>query len=45
MTPMECLFASIECCHRPPKTGRLDDALPVLNHDRTDHNTHPMEHW
>ena len=28
-----------------PLPGLPDHALPVLNHDRTDHNTKPMEHW
>ena len=31
--------------HNPPLTGLPVHALPVLNHDRTDHNTKPMEHW
>ena len=32
-------------CHNPRLPGLPDHALPVLNHDQTDHNTKPMEHW
>ena len=32
-------------CHNPPLLGLPDHALPVLNHDRTDHITKSMEHW
>ena len=42
---MTCLFTSEVSCHNPPLPGLLDHALPVLNHDQTDHNTKPMEHW
>ena len=31
--------------HNPVLPGLLVQVLPVLNHDRTDHNTKPMEHW
>ena len=31
--------------HNPPLPGLPVHALPVLNHDRIDHNTKPMEHW
>ena len=34
-------------CHNPPLPGSPDHALPVLNHDRTDHthtHTHPPPH-
>ena len=30
--------------HYPPLQGPPVYALPVLNQDRTDHNTKPMEH-
>ena len=30
-------------CH--PLPGLPDHALPVMNQDRTDHNTKPMEQW
>ena len=39
------LFASAVSCHNPPLSVLLDHALPVLNHNRTDHNTKPMQHW
>ena len=32
-------------CHNPPVPGLPVHALPVLNHDWTDHNRKPMEHW
>ena len=32
-------------CHNPPLLCLPDHTLPVLNHDQTDHNTKPMEHW
>ena len=32
-------FASLVLCPNPPLPGLPDHALPVLNHDRTDHNT------
>ena len=38
-------FASVVLCHNPPSPGLPDHTLPVLNHDRTGHNTKPMEHW
>ena len=31
-------FASVVLCHNPPLPGLSDQALPVLNYDRTDHN-------
>ena len=31
--------------HNPPLPGLPVHALPVLNLDRTNHNTNPMEHW
>ena len=31
--------------HNPPLAGLPVHALPILNHDQTDHNTKPMEHW
>ena len=37
-------FAREMLCHNPPLPGLPDDILPILNHDRTDHNTKPMEH-
>ena len=39
------VFASKVLRHNPPLPGLPDHALPILNHDRTDHNTKPMEHW
>ena len=38
------IFAT-KWCQNPPLPGLLVHALPVLNHDWTDHNTAPMEHW
>ena len=38
------LFASKVIRHNPPLPGLLVHALPVLNHDRTDHNTKLMEY-
>ena len=37
------LFSIEVLCHNPPLSGLPDHALPVLNHDQTDHNTKPME--
>ena len=31
-------------CHNPPLPGLPVHALPLLNHDRTDHNTKLMKH-
>ena len=39
------LFASEVLCHNPLLPGLPDHALPVLNHNQTDHNTKPMENW
>ena len=38
-------FASEVLCHNPPLPGLPDHALPISNHDRTDHNTKPTELW
>ena len=38
-------FADKVIRHNPPLPGLPVHALPVLNHDWTDHNTKPMEHW
>ena len=39
------LFSIEVLHHNPPLPGLPDHTLPVLNHDRIDHNTKPMEHW
>ena len=37
-------FANEVLCHNPPLPGLPDHTLPLLNHDRTDHKTKPIEH-
>ena len=32
-------------CHNLPSPGLPDHAFPILNHDQTNHNMKPMEHW
>ena len=39
------VFADKVIRHNPPLQGLPVHALPVLNHDRTVHNTKLMEHW
>ena len=39
-----CLVAKV-IRHNPPLPCPPIHALPVLNHDRINHNTNPMEHW
>ena len=38
-------FANKVICQYPPLPGQTVHALPVLNHDRTDHHTKPVEYW
>ena len=39
------LFTDKVIHHNPPLPGLPVHTLPILNHNRTDHNTKPMEHW
>ena len=41
----DALFVGKVIRQNPPLPGLPVHALPVLNHDRTDHNTKLMEHW
>ena len=44
-TKVHQIFTDKVIRHNPPLPGLTIHALPVLNHNPTDHNTKPMEYW